>query len=84
MPPRVERAIEASTRFDRRRASDRNADASRAPAESAPSRKKRATSDGREPLVVYMLPAAIKALKIAAIEQDSTASAIVADPYLTQ
>ena len=46
--------------------------------ESAP-RKRRATRDGREPLVVYMLPDAIKALKIAAVEQDTTASAIVTE-----
>ena len=83
MAPRVERAVETSTRFDRRRASDRSADASRAPAEAAPSRKRRATRDGREPLVIYMLPASIKALKIAAIEQDSTASAIVAEAVTT-
>ena len=41
-------------------------------------RKRRSTSDGREPLVVYLRPEAIKALKIAALEHDSTASAIVA------
>jgi hypothetical protein len=46
--------------------------------EPAP-RKRRATRDGREPLVVYMLPDAIKALKIAAVEQDTTASAIVTE-----
>lgn len=40
-------------------------------------RKRRATSDGREPLVVYMPPESIKALKIAAVEHDTTASAIV-------
>ena len=40
-------------------------------------RKRRATSDGREPLVVYMPPECIKALKIAAVEHETTASAIV-------
>jgi hypothetical protein len=43
------------------------------------SRKRRATRDGREPLVVYMRPESIKALKIAALEHDTTASAIVAE-----
>jgi hypothetical protein len=47
--------------------------------EDVPRRKRRATSDGREPLVVYMLPNRIKALKIAAVELDSTASAIVGE-----
>jgi hypothetical protein len=42
-------------------------------------RKKRATRDGREPLVIYMPPASIKALKIAALEHDTTASAIVTE-----
>jgi hypothetical protein len=42
-------------------------------------RKRRATSDGREPLVVYLRPEAIKSLKIAALERDTTASAIMAD-----
>lgn len=41
--------------------------------------KRRSTRDGREPLVVYMRPESIKALKIAALEHDTTASAIVAD-----
>jgi hypothetical protein len=44
-----------------------------------PTRKRRATRDGREPLVVYMPPESIKALKFAAIEYDTTASAIVMD-----
>jgi hypothetical protein len=44
-----------------------------------PSRTRRATRDGREPLVVYLRPESIKALKIAALERDSTASAIMAD-----
>jgi hypothetical protein len=43
------------------------------------SRKRRATRDGREPLVVYMRPESIKALKIAALEHDTTASAIVTE-----
>ena len=42
-------------------------------------RKRRATSDGREPLVIYLRPESIKALKIAALERDVTASAIMAD-----
>jgi len=45
----------------------------------APSRKRRATRDGREPLVVYLRPESIKSLKIAALERDTTASAIMAD-----
>jgi hypothetical protein len=44
-----------------------------------PPRKRRATSDGREPLVIYLRPESIKALKIAALERDVTASAIMAD-----
>ena len=43
------------------------------------SRKRRATRDGREPLVVYLRPESIKALKLAALERDTTASAIMAD-----
>ena len=42
-------------------------------------RKRRSTRDGREPLVVYLRPEAIRALKIAALETDTTVSAIVAD-----
>jgi hypothetical protein len=42
-------------------------------------RKRRATSDGREPLVIYLRPESIKALKMAALERDSTASAIMVD-----
>jgi hypothetical protein len=41
--------------------------------------KRRTTRDGRQPLVVYMHPESIKALKIAALEHDTTASAIVAE-----
>ena len=67
MAPRSERATSAQTVFDRRQSSR----------DKASPRKRRATSDGREPLVVYMLPESIKALKIAAVEQDTTASAIV-------
>lgn len=67
MASRSERATDADTAFDRRRASH----------DKVSPRKRRATSDGREPLVVYMLPDSIKALKIAAVEQDTTASAIV-------
>lgn len=42
-------------------------------------RKRRSTRDGREPLVIYLRPEAIKGLKIAALENDTTVSAIVAD-----
>lgn len=45
---------------------------------SSSQRKRRSTSDGREPLVVYLRPESIKALKMAALEGDTTASAIVA------
>jgi hypothetical protein len=45
--------------------------------------KRRSTRDGRQPLVVYMQPASIKALKIAALEHDTTASAIVAEAVST-
>lgn len=44
-----------------------------------PSPKRRVTRDGRHPLVIYMRPEAIKALKMAALEDDTTASAIVGD-----
>ena len=46
---------------------------------TAPVRKRRSTQDGREPLVVYLRPESIKALKMAALEHDTTASAIVAE-----
>ena len=42
-------------------------------------RKRRSTRDGREPLVIYLQPGSIRALKIAALEADTTASAIMAD-----
>ena len=42
-------------------------------------RKRRSTRDGREPLVIYLRPESIRALKIAAIEEGTTASAIMAD-----
>ena len=42
-------------------------------------RKRRSTRDGREPLVVYLRPESIRALKMAALENDTTVSAIVAD-----
>lgn len=81
MAPRSERRSTVDTVFDRRNQPRQRSSA--APEElqpAAPSeRKRRATRDGREPLVVYMLPEDIKALKIAAVEQDTTASAIVAD-----
>ena len=44
-----------------------------------PSRKRRSTRDGREPLVIYLRPESIKALKMAALERDTTASAIMAE-----
>ena len=49
--------------------------------ESSPghARKRRATRDGREPLVIYLRPEAIKALKITALERDTTASAIMTE-----
>jgi len=58
------------TTFDRRKSS--------ALPDPERTEKRRATRDGRQPLVVYMRPEAIKALKIAALEDDTTASAIVA------
>lgn len=61
------------------RVDGQNGAVARATADEAPRRKRRATSDGREPLVVYLLPNCIKALKIAAVELDSTASAIVGE-----
>ena len=63
-----------------RRATDTPADArAAADAASGGARKRRSTSDGREPLVVYLRPEAIRALKIAALEHDTTVSAILAD-----
>jgi hypothetical protein len=59
-----------------RRSSDRSTGAI---GKAGAPRKRRATSDGREPLVVYMRPESIRALKIAALEDDTTASAIVAE-----
>lgn len=86
MPSRKSRLAEEDTRFDRRstqRAAQTRADERRdgavAAADHPPARKRRATRDGREPLVVYMLPEAIKALKIAALQLDTTASAIVSE-----
>lgn len=74
------------TVFDRRRsdkvgsASNPNSVPARRSSDGAhpASAKPRATRDGRQPLVVYMRPEAIKALKFAALEDDTTASAIVA------
>lgn len=76
---------ETDTRFDRRTAEKRSTAPSRRKSdrevkvEPERPRGKRATRDGRQPLVVYMRPETIKALKIAALENDTTASAIVAD-----
>ena len=64
-----------------RRATDLPADARISEGSSAggETRKRRSTRDGREPLVVYLRPEAIKALKIAALETDTTVSAILAE-----
>ena len=63
-----------------RRATDNSDDPRQATDRSAgAARKRRSTRDGREPLVVYLRPESIKALKIAALENDTTVSAIVAD-----
>lgn len=62
-----------------RRSTDAARSASAADKLGGATRKRRATSDGREPLVVYLRPEAIKSLKIAALERDTTASAIMAD-----
>lgn len=63
-----------------RRATDAPSDARSGGADRpGGARKRRSTSDGREPLVVYLRPESIKALKIAALEQDTTVSAILAD-----
>ena len=65
-----------------RRAADaaREADSVERPThDPAPRRKRRATRDGREALVVYLQPACIKAVKIAALELDTTASALVSE-----
>jgi hypothetical protein len=86
MPPKENRTVERDTKFDRRSTNrvprpgveDRRSDATAAEDDARP-RKRRATRDGREPLVVYMLPDAIKALKIAALQLDTTASAIVSE-----
>ncbi len=63
-----------------RRATDAGASRSAGALEKASGsrHKRRSTSDGREPLVVYLRPEAIKSLKMAALEGDTTASAIVA------
>jgi len=86
MPSRDKRVTEGDTKFDRRsanRASQKVVEERRGGVrvdgdESRP-RKRRATRDGREPLVVYMQPEAIKALKIAALQYDTTASAMVSE-----
>jgi len=84
MARRSESATGVNSVFDRRSASKNGTSSTarasaRGTTEAAPRRKRRATSDGREPLVVYLLPSCIKALKIAAVELDSTASAIVGE-----
>lgn len=60
-----------------RRATD-SSEARAAPDPRTP-KKRRATRDGREPLVIYLRPESIRTLKIAALENDTTASAIVAE-----
>lgn len=40
---------------------------------------RRATKDGREQLLIYLRPEGIKELKLAALDGDTTASAIVAE-----
>jgi len=86
MPSREKRVTEGDTKFDRRSASrapqkvvDERRSGARAGGDDTRPRKRRATRDGREPLVVYMQPEAIKALKIAALQHDTTASAIVSE-----
>ena len=63
-----------------RRATDRSEPSPRNGGAKTPAgkRKRRSTRDGREPLVIYLRPESIKALKIAALEDDTTASAIMA------
>ena len=62
-----------------RRATDLPDAHAASPAAAGAGRKRRSTRDGRQPLVIYLRPEAIRALKIAALERDSTASAIMAD-----
>ena len=62
-----------------RRATDAPPDARDGATSSDQPRKRRSTRDGREPLVVYLRPDAIKALKIAALEHDTTVSSILAE-----
>lgn len=49
------------------------------PAGRSAGTRRRATKDGREQLLVYLRPEGIRELKLAALEGDTTASAIVAD-----
>jgi hypothetical protein len=65
------------TTFDRRTSS--RDDAVEAKVEPGASPKRRTTRDGRQPLVVYMRPESIKALKMAAVENETTVSALVAE-----
>ena len=62
-----------------RRATDITDSRSSSESTTGSGRKRRSTRDGRQPLVIYLRPEAIKALKIAALERDTTASAIMAD-----
>ena len=64
-----------------RREADADSRQATSSADQAPGvpRKRRATRDGRQPLGVYLRPTAIKALKMEALERETTASAIVAD-----
>jgi hypothetical protein len=70
--------VDAGSRSPGRRSIDREGrPAGQIVPPGAPARKRRATRDGRESLVVSMPPQTIKLLKIAALERDTTASAIV-------
>jgi len=72
----------AESEHPRRRSEDRS-DASQRRGAADSVQRRRSTRDGRQPLVVYMQPAEIKALKIAALEHDTTAAAIVGEAVST-
>ena len=94
MAPPKARTVDVTT-LDRRRVAPRggtaesehprrrNQDRIDPSASSNSVQRRRSTRDGRQPLVVYMQPESIKALKIAALEHDTTASAIVAEAVST-
>jgi antitoxin-like ribbon-helix-helix protein len=77
MPSKQTKATDIT--FDRRRSDRPAAPQPKVDAPTGRASTKRATSDGRQPLVVYLRPESIRALKIAAVENDTTASAIVAE-----